>query len=147
MVISQLRSLLIGLVGGLVALSAVQEAQAADLRLAPTHVIVASGERAGRLRIWNDGVDALNVQVRVFSVTQKNGKMVFVPTDKVIASPPITRLGAKSSNLVRIVRVAAKANTSPEDYKLVVDQLPSGAPARAGTVKVLLRYIVPVKFK
>ncbi len=121
--------------------------EAATLRVSPTRIHVHNGALTAALRIWNDGKDTMNAQVRVFALVQKNGKQALIPTRDVVASPPLTKLTPKTENITRLARVAKTPVAAKETYRVVVDQLPSGNPTKSGTVEVLIRQVIPLTFE
>jgi fimbrial chaperone protein len=95
------------------------------------------------LRNSSDGV--VNAQVRVFKWSQENGADVFDETSDVVASPPIIKLNAQGSNVIRVVRVKNSAPVGEESYRLIIDELPNGD-KKAGTIAMLVRHSVPMFF-
>jgi fimbrial chaperone protein len=101
---------------------------AASLRVAPVVLDLRAPTAASTIRIWNDAGRAINVQIRVFRWTQRNGEDAYEATNDVVASPPITKLRPGGENLVRIVRTSKRPVEAEESYRLVVDELPDGFP-------------------
>lgn len=121
-------------------------AEASSLRVAPISLKLAAQEPAGVVRVWNDGREPVQVQVRVFRWKVVNGKDVLEATKDVVASPPMTTLVPGAENLIRVVRVSKRPLAETEGYRLLVDELPNPAKQRAGTVTVLVRHAIPVVF-
>ena len=120
-------------------------AAAAALRVSP--ILIDGGAQANTtITLRNQENRPLNAQVRVFRWTQKDGREELVPTDDVIASPPIVSIGAKEDYIVRLQRTTGQEPVSEEAYRVVVDELPNPDRQRNGTVAVVLRYIVPAFF-
>jgi fimbrial chaperone protein len=69
------------------------------------------------------------------------------PTTDVVASPPATRLGPKEDYVIRVVRVASRPVTGEESYRVVIDELPDPSQRKAGTVRFVLRHVIPVFFR
>lgn len=91
----------------------VSSSQAASLRVAPVLLDLKAPTAASSLRIWNDAKTPINVQVRIFRWTQKNGQDVYTAAQDVVASPPMTQLKGGAENLIRIVRLS-KARCAPK---------------------------------
>ena len=117
------------------------------MRVSPTRIHVRNGGLTATLRIWNDGKEAMNAQIRVFELVTKDGKQSLRPTRDVVASPPLTTLTPKTENLIRLVRVAKAPVTGKETYRVVVDQLPGRGGPKPGTVAVLVRQVMPLTFE
>lgn len=127
--------------------TASSSASAATLRVSPTFIHVPRGDQTAKLRLWNDNKTPVGVQVRVFRVVPEGKKSALQPTHDVVVSPPMAMLKPGTENLIRIVRVAKTPVTKREDYRLVVDQLPDGSPVKSGTVRILIRQVLPLDFE
>jgi fimbrial chaperone protein len=121
-------------------------AEAASLRVSPVLLDMKAPQAATSISIWNDAQQPINVQVRVFRWSQKDGADVYTPATDVVASPPITTLKAGGENIVRIVRTTKQAIQAEESYRLIVDELPDPARRQGGTVTLVLRHSIPVFF-
>ncbi len=128
------------------ALAGVPAAQAAALRVSPVGLELPPGQAAAVLTLRNDDVEALNVQVRVFKWTQRDGRDVLEPATDVVASPPIGKVAPGASRTVRIVRLSTQPVTSEETYRLIVDELPPPLSEQGHQVKLLMRHSVPLFF-
>lgn len=122
------------------------EAEAGALRVSPIGLTLNAGASTSSIRVWNDEQRSLGVQVRVFRSKFVDGEEWLEPTRDVVASPPMTTLAPGSENLVRIVRVSTSPVGADERYRLLVDELPDPKRVKAGTVNVLVRHSIPVRF-
>lgn len=119
-------------------------AGAGALRVSP---ILIEGNSRTTVTLKNQDNRPLNVQVRVFKWTQVGGEDKLVPTNDVVASPPIVAIAPNQDYVVRLQRQAAAAPSAQEEaYRVVVDQLPNPNRQRNGTVEVVLRFLVPAFF-
>ena len=126
---------------------AVTDVGAASLRVAPIELAVTGGAVTTTLRVWNNDKAAVQVQVRVFRWTRKNGEDILTATKDVVVSPPISTLKPGAENLIRIVRVAKAPVGEREFYRVLVDQLPNAKGNKAGVVSVLVRHAIPLYFE
>jgi fimbrial chaperone protein len=126
---------------------AVTDVGAASLRVAPIELAVTGGAVTTTLRVWNNDKAPVQVQVRVFRWTRKNGEDILTPTKDVVVSPPISTLKPGAENLIRIVRVAKTPVAEREFYRVLVDQLPNAKGNKAGVVSVLVRHAIPLYFE
>jgi len=127
---------------------AAASAQAA-LRVQPLSVDVVSPSQASAITLQNNGPEVVSVQLRVFEWTQVDGQDRFLPTNDVVASPPVARIAPGSNYTIRIARtVGAAAAGAEKSYRLWVDELPPALPSRdeGGEVDVRLRFDLPVFF-
>ncbi|MCY1740880.1 fimbrial biogenesis chaperone [Ensifer sp. SL37] len=122
-------------------------ANAASLRVAPTNLDLAAPESAAMLNLTNDSDRPINVQVRVFRWSQKDGAEQLEPTTDVVVSPPATQMGANAEYVVRVVRTSNAPVHKEESYRVIVDELPDASRAQAGTVTLIMRHSVPVFFR
>lgn len=118
-------------------------AGASGLQVAPVGLEFAPGNTAQGVWLTNTGNDVLRAQVRVFHWTQVDGKDVLVPTQGLVASPPMLNLQAGAQQLVRVIRTGAAANTNEDAYRLLVDELPQPEKEDRSSVRYILRYSVP----
>jgi fimbrial chaperone protein len=121
-------------------------AEATSLRVAPVILDLHAPTAASTIRVWNDARQPINVQIRVFRWTQRNGEDVYEQTSDVVASPPITTLQPGGENLIRIVRTSNRPVQGEESYRLVVDELPDPSRRQANTVTLVVRKSIPVFF-
>lgn len=121
-------------------------AGAASLRVSPTGLDLRGGTAASTIRVWNEEKAPVSVQVRIFRWTKVGGKDRFEATTDVVVSPPLTKLAGGSENLIRVVRVTKRPLGEEENYRLMVDQLPSAKRPAAGTVNIVVRHSIPVRF-
>jgi fimbrial chaperone protein len=121
-------------------------AGAAALRVSPITLDLKASSPTGTVRVWEDGLRPVKVQVRVFRWTKVNGKDRLDPTTDVVASPPITTLKPGTENSIRVVRVSKKPIVGTESYRLLIDQLPDAGRKKAGQVSVMIRHSIPVRF-
>ncbi|TWG94945.1 fimbrial chaperone protein [Mesorhizobium sp. J18] len=119
---------------------------AASLRVAPVVLDLKAPTAASTIRIWNDESRPINVQVRIFRWSQRNGEDFYEATNDVVASPPITTLQPGGENLIRIVRTTKRPVQAEESYRIVVDELPDPSRRKSGTVVLVVRHSIPVFF-
>ncbi len=119
-------------------------AVAASIHVMPTTLTLGPGKAAAVLTVTNEGDAPIRTQVRVFEWQQTQGKDALVPTQKVVASPPMATLAPKQTQAIRVVRVDKSPATREEAYRVVVDEIPDPASAPAIGVAVQMRYSVPV---
>lgn len=120
--------------------------ESASLQVSPILIDIESDKSAAStVTLRNTGEVPLNAQIRVFSWKQVEGEDEYEETDDVVASPPVAKLDAKGSYVIRVVRTKQSAPRGEESYRLVIDELPSSQ-QKAGTVAMLVRHSIPVFF-
>jgi fimbrial chaperone protein len=119
---------------------------AATLQVAPVLVEIPAPGATAALSLKNEGDKPIDAQIRVFRWTQADGAEKLVPSDEVVASPPVVSIQPKANYAVRIVRLVKTPVATEESYRLVIDELPPGKGDRPATVNLVLRYSIPVFF-
>lgn len=137
------RMLMSWLVAGILATS---HAEAASLSVLPIKLEVIAPNASSVATLKNEGDRPLNVQIRLFRWAQTDGDDKLVPTQDVVASPPIASIPANGEYHVRIMRTLRTPVLGEENYRLVVDELPDINRQRNGVVAIVMRYIIPVFF-
>ena len=123
-------------------------ASAAVLQLAPIPIEVEAPQSAAVLKLSNRASAEVALQARVFRWTQEQGEDRLTATSEVVVSPPIASVPAGETLTVRVVRVAPAPPVAEETYRILVDELPSDkAKAKGQTLRILMRYSVPVFFQ
>lgn len=79
-------------------LLAAAPAGATSLQVAPTSLQLEARQRAGELWLTNSGTSPVRLQVRVFRWVQQDGREQLLPTEELLATPPMQELGRASSS-------------------------------------------------
>lgn len=119
--------------------------QATGLKIAPIIVEVPRAA-ATTLTIQNVEQRPVDVQIRVFRWTQRDGKDQLEPTRDVVASPPIARIAASGSNVIRLVRLSKEPPKVEESYRLLIDEVPRVEKSQKHRIGFAVRYSIPVFF-
>ena len=121
-------------------------ASAGALQVTPVGFELPPGAAAAVLTVRNGDPTPMNVQVRVFTWRQVDGRDQLTPTDDVAVSPPIAPIGPASEHIVRVVRLIA-ASATEASYRLIVDELPPPPGLGPQRVQLLLRHSIPLFFE
>jgi fimbrial chaperone protein len=119
-------------------------AHASTLRVSPVGLDLPPGQNAATLSLFNNDVAALNVQVRVFRWSQREGREVLEPATGVVVSPPMAKLAPGAARSVRVVRLDPKLPERQEAYRLIVDELPPPLAEGGRSVTLLMRHSIPL---
>ena len=128
------------------ALAAASSSQAASLQVAPVSIEVVAPAAAATLSLRNKSTAPLNAQIRVFRWLQEGGEEKLIPTDAVVASPPMATMAPGTEYTVRLVRLSNEPVQGEESYRLLVDELPASGAQQNKSVKLVIRYSIPVFF-
>ncbi|WMJ68505.1 molecular chaperone [Stenotrophomonas sp. 24(2023)] len=118
-------------------------AAATSLQVAPTSLQLEPRQRAAELWLGNSGTAPVTLQVRMFRWVQQDGQEQLLPTEELIASPPMQTLAAGQQQLVRVMRQGTDAPARQLHYRMIVDEVPDLS-TRASGMQFVLRYSIPV---
>ncbi|WP_242108028.1 fimbrial biogenesis chaperone [Luteimonas aquatica] len=118
-------------------------APAASLQVAPTSLTLQGRQNADVLWLSNSGKEPVQVQLRMFRWTQSDGAESLDPSHDLVVSPAMQTLQPGEKQVVRIIRTAPQPVAAETTYRVIVDELPSGARDRQG-LQFVLRYSVPI---
>lgn len=140
----QHRMLHAGLVVALLAVTT-PRADAASLQISPVIVDLSARDQAATVLLNNTSpTESMFGQVRVFKWDQRTGEDVLVPTEEMVASPPLIRIAPASSQLIRLVRTRAEPLPDEGAYRVLIDEIDTPGQAPQEGVTLRLRYSVPV---
>ena len=119
-------------------------AGAAGLQVAPVSVALAQAERAAVVTLSNTGTSPMNVQVRAYKWSQtEQDEYVLDPTNDLIVSPPIMQLAPGAQQELRLIRTQP-SSAQEQQYRIIVDELPSPTVALKKGINLMLRHNIPV---
>jgi len=120
-------------------------AGAASLQISPVIVDLGARDQAATVLLNNTSpTESMFGQVRVFKWDQGKGEDVLVPTEEMVASPPLIRIAPASSQLIRLVRTKAEALPDEGAYRVLIDEIATPGQTPQEGVTLRLRYSVPV---
>ena len=119
-------------------------AWASGLQVAPVSVALTQAERAAVLTLSNTGKAPMNVQVRAYKWTQSDtDEYVLDATNDLIVSPPIMQLAPGAQQELRLIRTQP-SSAQEQQYRIIVDELPSPTVALKKGINLMLRHNIPV---
>lgn len=121
-------------------------ATAAELAVAPTRLHFEPGTERVMMQLHNAGPDAITVQAEMLSWEREEGVDRHAPSDAILVSPPIFRIEAGATQIVRLGLRRPPWEDREAAYRLQLRELPvpaSAADTPAG-LRVLLAVRVPV---
>lgn len=116
-------------------------ARAGGLEVAPLGVDFAPGQMAQTITVANRATAPTTIQVRTFDWSQPGGADRLVPTDAVVASPPIVTIAPGREQVIRVLLRRPSAGTAEKSYRLTVDEIPVPVP---GQINLALRLSLPI---
>ena len=109
--------------------------------VSPVSVEMQPGQRAAVITVRNSSEEEVSFQVRPFAWDQAAGSDQLTPTEAVVVSPPLGRLPAGGSQVVRLV-LRQPSQGREATYRIWLDQIPP--PTHSGSVAFALRLSIPV---
>lgn len=127
-------------------LSLAAESVGGSLQVSNVIIDVAAPNLATTVSLRNTGQERISAQLRIFKWRQANGTEELLPTDEVVASPPLAKLEPGKDYAVRVVRVSRAPMEREESFRLVIDELPEPKASKGLGVSIAMRYSLPVFF-
>lgn len=133
------RSIRILLIAAATLFGATHPALAQTITVVPVNIQFAPGQSVATLTVMNQGDKEVGYQIRAFAWSQGDGDQQ-TPTDNLMVSPPMGKIPASASQIVRLV-LRQPAQGRESTYRIVLDQIPGSADP--GTVRFALRVSLP----
>ena len=119
-------------------------AAAGTFNVSPIRVGLSPQQATMPLSITNDGDEAVVIQAQAMQWSQENGQDVYVPTDHILATPPIVTIPAHGKQTLRI-GMRKKINPERElSYRIYLAEVPGAAKEDGIGVQMLLRIGIPI---
>lgn len=116
-------------------------ASAQALSVLPVNILFQPGQTATSLTLTNQGTSETAVQIRAYAWSQKGDDDQLTKSDLVLLSPPLARIAAGGTQVVRII-LRQQPLSREDTYRILIDQIPP--PAEPGVVHIVLRLSIPI---
>jgi fimbrial chaperone protein len=117
---------------------------ATTLGVSPVRVTLSEKQKVGTLIVRNDGTEPVPMQLEIVNWSKEDGKDVFSPTRELIINPPIFKVPAGGSQLIR-VGLRGRTDAQRElTYRIFLQELPSPPDPNFNGTKLLMRLSLPV---
>jgi fimbrial chaperone protein len=126
---------------GVMGLPAAVRAQSISVQ--PVTLQLAPGQMSATVKVTNDGDNPTGLQVRAFAWRQQDGQDDLTPSGEILASPPLTTLEPKATQIVRLLLRRPPNPTRESTYRLLIDQIPTGRP-NVGGISLAIRLSLPI---
>ncbi|WP_454829972.1 fimbrial biogenesis chaperone [Pseudoxanthomonas wuyuanensis] len=117
-------------------------ADAADLKVNPTSLVMAEDQHDAEISFSNLGDRPLLAQVRLYRWTRQQGQDRLSPARDLAVSPQLLEIPPHAQHIVRLIRLTDTSEPVETGYRIVVDELPDISEGREKSP--LLRYSAPV---
>jgi fimbrial chaperone protein len=115
-----------------------------SLSVAPTRVELSSNARSGSVNLDNTGETETTVQVETFAWTGNNSIEALEPTRGLLAVPAVFNLPAGGRQVIRVASREGDPSEVEAAYRMVISEVPLGAPTTAAGIRFALRLSLPV---
>ena len=116
-------------------------ARAQSLSVLPVNVFLSPGQSATTVTVTNSGQSDTAIQIRAYGWSQKDGTDQLGKSDELLLSPPLAKIPAGASQVIRLV-LRQKPQNQEATYRILIDQIPP--PSEPGVVHFVLRLSIPV---
>ena len=134
------------IVAFVLALAAAVSALAASFSVTPVRIFMKAQDRAVAVTLNNETDAPVVLQADIYNWTQRpDGTDELVPSEDLVLSPPIIKLGPKARQVVRLARLRPADASRQLTYRLIMREIPEvTAPKDSVQVTVALALSMPV---
>ena len=127
-------------------LAAAEPAMAGVFSVTPVRIYMTPRDRAVAVTITNEGDAPVVLQADLNQWTQKpDGTDELTPTEDLILSPPIIKLGPKARQVVRLARLVPPDAIRQLTYRMILREVPEATPGKDNIqVAIALALSMPV---
>ncbi len=140
----RLLALLLG--AALCMLAAQMPASAGVFSVTPVRIYMTPKDRAIAVTLTNEGDSPLVLQAELYIWEQNpDGTDKLTPTEDLLLSPPIVKLGPKGRQVVRLAMLAPRDPLRQMTYRMILREVPQGPPPKESIqVPIALALNMPV---
>ena len=127
-------------------LAALQPALAGVFSVTPVRIYMTPRDRAVAITVTNEGDTPVVLQADLNQWKQKpDGSDELTPTEDLILSPPIIKLGPKARQVVRLARLVPPDASRQLTYRFILREVPEATPSKDSVqVAIALALSMPV---
>lgn len=117
-------------------------AHAGSFSVNPVRVTLSAKQPVAAITVRNSGTEPAVVQLETSAWSQDEGRDVLVPTNDVLATPPIFTVPPGKTQILRVGLRRPTTATGETTYRLVLREVPPSTPTQG--LRVALRISMPV---
>lgn len=117
-------------------------AQAGEFEVHPLRLALSATQTNGALYVRNSGKESVQVQVQIMRWKQAASGDVFEPTDAALANPPLFRVAAGATQVIRVGLTKPGNDPSEVGYRVFLQEVPGNTQGQG--IRTLLRLSLPV---
>ncbi|MGH8282127.1 MAG: fimbrial biogenesis chaperone [Gammaproteobacteria bacterium] len=122
-------------------------AQAGSFEVNPIGMTLSAAHTTGVVTVTNNSDTPAVVQLQIVAWSQENGKDVYMPSRKLLATPPIFTVPAGGQQTVRLGLMTKPDARRESTYRLFLQEVPPPKALGFQGLQVLLRIGIPVFVK
>lgn len=135
----------IGALSAIALLASAELSAAARFAVSPLLLTLPADRLATSLTLVNKGSEPVTVQTELVSWNQDSGEDAYGPADGLLVSPPIVRIAAEATQVLRAGRLKpAPAPVREQAYRLRVAEVPTDATLQPGAVSTVIQMSFPL---
>jgi fimbrial chaperone protein len=120
-------------------------AQAGSFAVSPVRLYMTPKDRAIAVTLRNEGDTEVVLQAEINTWSQKaDGTDELVPTDDLILSPPIIKLAARATQIVRLARLVPADASRQLTYRMIIREVPEITTKPGLNIPFALAFSLPV---
>ncbi len=119
-------------------------AEGGSLSVAPTRLELSAPVLTTSLTVTNTGMESSVLQLEAVDWSQENGEDIYIPSQELLATPPIFTLSPGASQIVRIGLRRSPDLRRELTYRLFLQEIPPPPQIGHAGLRVALRIGVPV---
>lgn len=119
-------------------------ALAAGFSVNPSRVSLSAAHPVSSLRVTNQSSKAIVIHLELLAWSREAGKDVYVPTEELLATPPIFTVPASGTQLVRVGLRRAADSQRELTYRVFLQEVPPPPEPNFQGLQIALRIGVPV---
>lgn len=124
--------------------AAIGLAHAGSFSVNPVRVTLSAKQPVAAITVRNAGAEPAVVQLEISAWSQDQGQDVLVPTNEVLATPPIFTVPAGKTQILRVGLRRPTTATDETTYRLVLREVPPPAAPTQQGLRVALKISMPV---
>lgn len=112
----------------------------------PVRIFMATKDRTTSVTVVNEGTSDLVMQADLYAWRQTaSGQDELIPTDDLIAAPPILKLAPGAKQVVRMAMLKPMSATEQLTYRVIIREIPEVKPPEPGVqLQIALAFSLPI---
>jgi len=114
------------------------------IAIIPVRVDLSAQRNTSSLQVSNGTDHERRFQIEALRWRRLNGEDQFEVADELVVNPPLFRLGAGATQIVRVGLLQTPSKALEDSYRIYISEVPDGTEPPDNQLRVLMRFGVPV---